>query len=61
MSSLAKGLVGDISLIPRLWPAPKYPSEVVEDIVLVRLGVSGFDVEEYAKDFAEAVEALDAV
>lgn len=59
--SLDGGLVGDMSLMPRLWPAPVGGNapEPWEDIVLVRLGVKELvDAAEYAE---ELVEALDAV
>ena len=43
--SLSAGLVGDVSLMPRLWPAKcwLYDDDPTEDIVLVRLGAYGLD------------------
>jgi hypothetical protein len=37
-----------MSLMPRLWPDPNfwYALDVLEDMVLVRLGGNGFDDEE---------------
>ena len=50
-------LVGEVSLIPRLWPKPayEYPLEATEDMVLVLLGGNGFDDIEYE----EAVDAFE--
>ena len=58
--SLVDGRVGDVSLMPRLWPAPEFgfALDAVEDMVLVRLRRKGLEEEEYVE---ELVEALDAV
>lgn len=60
VSSLAEVRVGDMSLMPRLWPAPYgwYALEVEDDIVLVRLGGKGFEADEYVEELVEAFEAV---
>ncbi len=59
-SSLVEGLVGDMSLIPRLWPDPfcSYALELIEETVLVRLGGNGLEDEEYADELVEAFDAV---
>lgn len=54
---ITDSLTGEVSLIPRLWPAVNWKLlEPVEDKVLVLLRGKGFDNCEYAEEFVEVLE-----